>query len=126
MLFTDEHDLLRKSLKTFIAREIEPHVEEWEEARIFPAHDLFKKMGNEGFLGLTKPTEYGGSGLDYSYAVVMAEELGHIQAGGVSLAEVVQVPRGPAPAVPGCPSCPRALMTSWPPRPLLSTPTCSP
>jgi citronellyl-CoA dehydrogenase len=90
MLFTDEHDLLRKSLKTFIAREIEPHVEEWEEARIFPAHEVFKKMGNEGFLGLTKPTEFGGSGLDYSYAVVMAEELGHVSAGGVPLAIGVQ------------------------------------
>lgn len=90
MLFTEEHDLLRKSLKTFIARELEPHIEEWEEARIFPAHEVFKKMGNEGFLGLTKPTEYGGSGLDYSYAVVMAEELGHVSAGGVPLAIGVQ------------------------------------
>ena len=90
MLFTDEHDLLRQSLRKFIAREINPHVEEWEEARIFPAHDLFKKLGNEGFLGLTKPTEYGGAGLDYSYAIVMAEELGHIPAGGVGLAIGVQ------------------------------------
>ena len=90
MLFTDEHDLLRQSLRKFIAREISPHVEEWEEARIFPAHDLFKKLGNEGFLGLTKPTEYGGAGLDYSYAIVMAEELGHIPAGGVGLAIGVQ------------------------------------
>jgi citronellyl-CoA dehydrogenase len=90
MLFTDEHDLLRQSLRKFIAREINPHVEEWEEARIFPAHDLFKKLGNEGFLGLTKPTEYGGAGLDYSYAIVMAEELGHIPAGGIGLAIGVQ------------------------------------
>ena len=90
MLFTDEHDLLRQSLRKFIAREISPHVEEWEEARIFPAHDLFKKLGNEGFLGLTKPTEYGGAGLDYSYAIVMAEELGHIPAGGIGLAIGVQ------------------------------------
>ena len=90
MLFTDEHDLLRQSLRTLIAREITPHVEEWEEARIFPAHEVFKKLGKEGFLGLTKPTEYGGAGLDYSYAVAMAEELGHIPAGGVGLAIGVQ------------------------------------
>ncbi|MDC0674742.1 acyl-CoA dehydrogenase family protein [Nannocystis radixulma] len=89
-LFTDEHDLLRDSLRKFIAREINPHCDEWEEARIFPAHELFKKLGNEGFLGLTKPTEYGGSGLDYSYALVMAEELGRVEAGGVSLAIGVQ------------------------------------
>lgn len=90
MLFTDEHDLLRQSLRTFIAREINPHVEAWEEARIFPAHEVFKKLGKEGFLGLTKPTEYGGAGLDYSYAVAMAEELGHIPCGGVGLAIGVQ------------------------------------
>lgn len=90
MLFTDEHDLLRQSLRTFIAREITPHVEEWEEARIFPAHDIFRKLGKEGFLGLTKPTEYGGAGLDYSYAIAMAEELGHIPAGGIGLAIGVQ------------------------------------
>ena len=90
MLFTDEHELVRKSLRTFIDREIEPHADEWEEARIFPAHDLFKKLGNEGFLGLTKPEEYGGAGLDYSYAIVMAEELGRCTSGGVSLAIGVQ------------------------------------
>lgn len=90
MLFTDEHDLLRDSLRKFIAREITPHCDEWEEARIFPAHELFRKLGKEGFLGLTKPTEYGGAGLDYSYALVMAEELGRVESGGVSLAIGVQ------------------------------------
>ncbi len=65
MLFTDEHELVRKSLRSFIDREIEPHADAWEEARIFPAHELFKKLGNEGFLGLTKPEEFGGAGLDY-------------------------------------------------------------
>ena len=69
MLFTDEHDLLRASLRKFIAREINPHVDEWEAAQIFPAHEVFRKLGKEGFLGLTKPVEYGGGGLDYSYAV---------------------------------------------------------
>jgi citronellyl-CoA dehydrogenase len=90
MLFTDEHDLLRDSLRKFIAREITPYCDEWEEARIFPAHELFRKLGKEGFLGLTKPTEYGGAGLDYSYALAMAEELGRIESGGVSLAIGVQ------------------------------------
>ena len=45
---------------------------------IFPAHELFKKLGDLGFLGLNKPEAFGGQGLDYSYALMMAEELGAI------------------------------------------------
>ncbi|MBA3546229.1 MAG: acyl-CoA dehydrogenase family protein [Nannocystis sp.] len=90
MLFTEEHELLRKSLRAFFEREINPHVEQWEEAQIFPAHEVFKKLGKEGYLGLTKPEEFGGAGLDYSYAIVLAEELGRIPSGGVSLAIGVQ------------------------------------
>jgi len=89
-LFTEEHELLRKSIRSFFEREINPHVEAWEAAQIFPAHEVFKKLGKEGFLGLTKPEEFGGAGLDYSYAIVMAEELGRIPSGGVSLAIGVQ------------------------------------
>ena len=90
MPFTPEHDELRRSLQKFIAAEINPHVDEWEEAEIFPAHEVFKKMGDLGFLGLTKPEDYGGQALDYSYAMVMAEELGHITCGGVPMAIGVQ------------------------------------
>jgi citronellyl-CoA dehydrogenase len=90
MLFTPEHEELRRSLQKFIAAEINPHVDAWEEAGIFPAHALFKKMGDLGFLGLNKPTAYGGQGLDYSYAMVMAEELGNIACGSVPMAIGVQ------------------------------------
>ena len=90
MLFTPEHEELRHSLQKFIAGEINPHVDEWEEAGLFPAHPLFKKMGDLGFLGLTKPVEYGGQALDYSYAMVMAEELGGIACGSVPMAIGVQ------------------------------------
>ncbi|MBJ7408639.1 MAG: acyl-CoA dehydrogenase family protein, partial [Bradyrhizobium sp.] len=90
MLFTADHDDIRRSLQKFIANEINPHVDEWEKADIFPAHELFKKMGSLGFLGLNKPTEFGGSGLDYSYALMMAEELGAITCGGVPMAIGVQ------------------------------------
>jgi citronellyl-CoA dehydrogenase len=90
MEFTPQHDELRRSLQKFIAAEINPHVDAWEKAGIFPAHALFKKMGNLGFLGLTKPEKWGGAGLDYSYSVVMAEELGHINCGGVPMAIGVQ------------------------------------
>jgi len=65
-------------------------VDEWEAAEIFPAHEVFKKMGRLGLLGLCKPEEYGGSGLDYSYSVAMAETLGHVHCGGVPMAIGVQ------------------------------------
>src|SRR5215471_602957 len=90
MLFTPEHEELRRSLQKFIAAEVNPHVDEWEEAGIFPAHPLFKKMGDLGFLGLTKPVECGGQELDYSFAMVMAEELGNITCGSVPMAVGVQ------------------------------------
>ena len=89
-MWTHEHDELRRSLRRFIDAEINPHVDDWEAAEVFPAHELFRKMGALGFLGLTKPVEYGGSGLDYSYSVAMAEALGHVHCGGVPMAIGVQ------------------------------------
>ena len=90
MQFTHEHREIQKTLKRFIDDQINPHVDEWEAAEIFPAHEVFKKMGNLGLLGLCKPEEYGGQGLDYSYSLAMAEVLGHIHCGGVPMAIGVQ------------------------------------
>src|SRR6201996_7321584 len=82
MLFTADHDEVRRSLQKFIATEINPFVDEWEDAGQLPSHELFKKLGQLGFLGLNKPEAFGGQGLDYSYALMMAEELGGITCGG--------------------------------------------
>ncbi|WP_066253161.1 acyl-CoA dehydrogenase family protein [Hydrogenophaga flava] len=90
MQFTHEHREIQKTLKRFIDEQINPHVDEWEAAEIFPAHEVFKQMGRLGLLGLTKPEAYGGMGLDYSYSVAMAEALGHIHCGGVPMAIGVQ------------------------------------
>src|SRR6185295_13923370 len=79
-----------RSLKKLIDDEINPHVDEWEEAEIFPAHEVFKKLGDAGFLGITKPEKYGGLGLDFSYQAVMDETLGFINCGGVPMAIGVQ------------------------------------
>lgn len=84
------HDELRSTVRAFIAAEINPHVEAWEAAGIFPAASLFKKLGDTGLLGLTKPEENGGLGLDYSYSLVLAEELGGVDCGGVPMAIGVQ------------------------------------
>ncbi|MCK0536543.1 acyl-CoA dehydrogenase family protein [Alcanivorax quisquiliarum] len=90
MLFTQEHEEMRRTMRQFIEKELNPHVEEWEEAGAFPTHEVFKKMGDLGLLGVTKPTEYGGLGLDYSYGLVIAEELGNCLCGGVPLSIGVQ------------------------------------
>jgi citronellyl-CoA dehydrogenase len=90
LLFNAEHDEPRRILQKFIENDINPHVDEWEKAGIFPAHELFKKLGSLGFLGLNKPVAFGGQGLDYSYALMMAEELGAIRCGGVPMAIGVQ------------------------------------
>lgn len=90
MYNTPEHTQLQDSLKRFIDQEINPHVDEWEAAEIFPAHELFKKMGDLGLLGVCRPTEYGGLGLDYSFSMAMAETLGHIHCGGIPMAIGVQ------------------------------------
>ncbi|MFN5810689.1 MAG: acyl-CoA dehydrogenase family protein [Burkholderiales bacterium] len=90
MQLTHEHEELKRNLKRFIVEEINPHVDAWEAAEIFPAHEVFGKLGALGYLGLTKPQAYGGSGLDYSYSVVMAEALGHISCGALPMAIGVQ------------------------------------
>lgn len=91
MRFTSEHKELRATVKQFVEKEINPHVESWEEEGIFPAKELFPKMAKLGLLGINKPTEYGGLGLDYSYSLVLAEELGAVACAGVPMAIGVQV-----------------------------------
>ncbi|NMM89967.1 acyl-CoA dehydrogenase [Rhodococcus sp. SRB_17] len=90
MQLTHEHREIQNTLQRFIAQEINPHVDAWEAAEIFPAHAVFRKLGDLGLLGLCKPEEYGGAGLDYSYGLAMAEALGHIHCGGVPMAIGVQ------------------------------------
>src|SRR5215208_5416435 len=91
MKFTAEHEALRQTWKTLIDREINPHVDVWEKEGQFPAHALFKKMGDAGLLGVDKPVEFGGSGLDFSYAMVCAESLGLVNGGSIPMATGVQI-----------------------------------
>jgi len=90
MQYTHEHLEIQKTLRRFIDEEINPHVDEWEAAEQFPAHPVFRKLAALGLLGLNKPEAYGGSGLDYSYAMAMAEALGHVSCGGIPMAIGVQ------------------------------------
>lgn len=90
MRLTQEHKELKRTVKNFVENEINPHVDEWEKEGIFPAHELFKKMGNLGLLGISKPESAGGLGLDFSYEMAAAEEMGGITCGGVPMAIGVQ------------------------------------
>lgn len=89
MKFTEEHQLFRESLRRFIDEEITPHVDAWEEAGRFPAHEVLAKMGELGFLGVNYPEEYGGLGLDYWYNVIRAEELARMPCAGIPMALTV-------------------------------------
>src|SRR5436309_1124064 len=71
---TDAPEIFRKSLRDFVAKELAPHVDEWEKAELFP-REVFKRCGELGFLGPHYPEELGGGGGDYWYSVVWGEEL---------------------------------------------------
>jgi alkylation response protein AidB-like acyl-CoA dehydrogenase len=86
--FTDEHEQLRESIRNFAIKELAPHAEEWEETT-FP-DSVFRRMGELGFLGLDKPEAYGGQGGDYYSALVLAEEIGHSNCGGLAMGIAVQ------------------------------------
>jgi citronellyl-CoA dehydrogenase len=62
-IYGPEHLALQDSLRKFVDAEINPFVDEWEKAEIFPAHEVYRKMGRLGFLGVHKPQDYGGMGL---------------------------------------------------------------
>lgn len=89
--FNKDHELVRKAVRDFVNKEINPYVDEWEEKGIIPLHDLFKKMGDLGFLGIRYDEKYGGEGLDYWYETVVMEELARIHCGGVPMAIAVQM-----------------------------------
>ena len=90
MKFTEEHLQLRRTVREFVDKEINPHYDAWEAAGAFPAHEVFKKAGALGLLGVNKPEAYGGLGLDYSYQMCVTEELGTCRGGSVPMALGVQ------------------------------------
>ncbi|HEY1967579.1 MAG TPA: acyl-CoA dehydrogenase family protein [Pseudonocardia sp.] len=80
VIFTEEHEALRASIRAFVDREVVPHVAEWEE-NTFP-DSIVRRMGELGLLGLSVPEEYGGQGGDYFTNLVLAEEIARGGSGG--------------------------------------------
>src|SRR5438477_9715034 len=89
MRFTSEHELFRQTVRDFVRHEINPHVDAWEEAHGFPAHELFPKLAEIGLIGLEYDPADGGQGADHWYTVIFGEELGRIACGGVPMAVAV-------------------------------------
>jgi citronellyl-CoA dehydrogenase len=90
VVFTEEHEMFRATVRDFVESEIEPYAEQWEADGIFPAHELFSKMGKLGLLGVTYDPEYGGGGGDVLYSAILGEELGRMSCLGVAMAISVQ------------------------------------
>jgi citronellyl-CoA dehydrogenase len=90
MYFTKDHEMVRRAIRDFVNKEINPNIDQWEDDRIVPLKALFRKMGALGFLGMRYDPVYGGQGLDYWYDLVFLEELGHIKGLGLAVAITVQ------------------------------------
>ena len=88
-LFTEEHEDLRRAVRSVVETELAPHAEDWERESDFP-NWVFTRLGGLGYLGLRYPEAYGGSGGDWGHAIVLAEELARIGSGGVGMAVAVQ------------------------------------
>ncbi|OGQ01415.1 MAG: acyl-CoA dehydrogenase [Deltaproteobacteria bacterium RBG_19FT_COMBO_52_11] len=88
-MFTEEHEIFRKTVRKFVEKELTPHAEEWEEAEGFP-DSVFRRMGELGFLGLRYPEEYGGQDCDFLFSIVLAEELARCGMGSIGMAVAVQ------------------------------------
>ena len=87
-IFSDEHEMLRKSIRAFVEKEVTPHVREWEDAGRIP-RSLWRRLGELGFLGLEFPTEHGGGGGDFLSSVVLGEEMARCRSGGVAFSVLV-------------------------------------
>lgn len=87
--FTEDHDVFRRSVRRFLESEVAPHAEAWEAAGRIP-REVFRRMGELGFLGITAPPEYGGQGGDLFFAVAFLEELPRSLMGGFAASVSVQ------------------------------------
>jgi acyl-CoA dehydrogenase len=87
-LFSEEHELFRKSVRSFVEQEIVPHALDWDDQGQIP-RALFRRLGELGFLGVEFPPEYGGAGADFAMSVVLAEELARCRSGGVAFSVIV-------------------------------------
>src|SRR5215467_14047193 len=87
-MFSQEHQMLRKSVRAFVEKEVVPHVDEWEIAGQIPKV-FWRRLGELGFLGLEFPVDYGGAGGDFLSSIVLGEEMARCRSGGVAFSVLV-------------------------------------
>ena len=81
-IFTDEHTMFRRAIRAFVEKEVVPFHHQWEEDGVVP-RELWLKAGENGFLGMDVPEEYGGGGItDFRYNTILTEELVKVGASG--------------------------------------------
>jgi acyl-CoA dehydrogenase len=85
---TPEHETLREQIARFIAREVEPHAQAWEDAGFTP-REVLRKMGDAGLLGLMYSSEYGGAEADALTNLVFAEAFSQSTFGGFIITVLV-------------------------------------
>ena len=90
LYFNENHEMVRRAIRDFVIKEVNPRLDEWEEDGIAPLHEIFGKMGDLGFLGIRYDTEVGGQGLDLWADLVFLEEIAHIKAMSLPMAVYVQ------------------------------------
>ncbi len=87
--FTEDHEMIRKTVRQWCEKELRPHIEEWEEARLFP-RSVFEQAAELGLLGIRVPEEYGGLGLGWWHTTAYAEEMVNCGMAGLTMGLLVQ------------------------------------
>src|SRR5437773_4402630 len=82
--FTEEHDLIRQTVKRFAKEQIAPNAQAWDEAGIFP-REIFKQAGELGLFGIRIDPKWGGAGLDWWATTATLEALAYTDCPGVNL-----------------------------------------
>ncbi len=84
-VFDEQHELFRHSVRSFVDKEVAPHIDEWEAAGRIP-RSLWLRMGQLGFLGVEYDEKYGGGGADFLTTVVLNEELARSRSSSLAMA----------------------------------------
>ncbi len=84
-IFDEQHDMFRQAVRAFVQKEVEPHIDEWEQAGQIPK-SIWPRMGELGFLGVEYDEKYGGAGADLLTTAVLCEEMARSRCASLAMA----------------------------------------